>query len=365
MKKAILHIGTEKTGTTSIQKFLFQNRSRLLLSGNLFPATAGFISNQRLVVYGKNAPEADLAGPSLDVDDPVALAQWKEQFVQEHCAEIMAFHQRQAADSTVIYSSEHLQSRLTSVDEIKRIARLLRPMFDDLRIVVYLRRQDKYALSAHSTSVRGGDVKDFAFEAIDAAGPYYNYRKLLENWSEVFGEEALTVHIFERSRLCGGDVVSDFCRIAGIDNDSPGLEMPEPENEALSQTALAILRRFNSLAANDPRLNGLGKQQLRPFLIERVQAIDDEWGRMLPGRAQAISFHEHFAADNQWIADHWLEGQGFDQSFSEYPEQAIEIPQLEGIDERLDELIGSFSSWRHGVAGRMGQAVKQHLGKTG
>ena len=56
MKRAILHIGTEKTGTTSIQKFLFQNRRKLLSSGTLFPESAGYISNQRLVVYGKNAP---------------------------------------------------------------------------------------------------------------------------------------------------------------------------------------------------------------------------------------------------------------------------------------------------------------------
>jgi hypothetical protein len=83
MKRAILHIGTEKTGTTSIQKFLYENRIKLGASGMLFPASAGFISNQNLVVYGKQAPESDLAPPSLDVNDATELAAWKEKFAQE------------------------------------------------------------------------------------------------------------------------------------------------------------------------------------------------------------------------------------------------------------------------------------------
>jgi capsular polysaccharide export protein len=37
----ILHIGTTKTGSTSLQNFLFSNRARLLEKGILFPE-AGF-----------------------------------------------------------------------------------------------------------------------------------------------------------------------------------------------------------------------------------------------------------------------------------------------------------------------------------
>lgn len=37
MSKVVLHIGTEKTGTTSIQHFMSQNRQALLAKGIVYP----------------------------------------------------------------------------------------------------------------------------------------------------------------------------------------------------------------------------------------------------------------------------------------------------------------------------------------
>jgi len=51
MKKAILHIGTEKTGTTSIQLYLYENRARLARQGYLFPETCDYLSSRKLVVF--------------------------------------------------------------------------------------------------------------------------------------------------------------------------------------------------------------------------------------------------------------------------------------------------------------------------
>lgn len=376
MKRAILHIGTEKTGTTSIQKFLYENRITLGANGVLFPETAGFISNQNLVVYGKQAPEQDLAPPTLDVNDAAELAAWKEQFVHEHCAEVLAFQQRHQ-DSTLIYSAEHLQSRLTSVSEIKRIARLLRPLFDQVEVVVYLRRQDLYALSAHSTSVRGGNQKGFSFESINGQGPYYNYRLLLENWSEVFGEEALRVRIFERSRLDGNDVVSDFQRLTEMDSLGLDLVRPESVNEALSFTALRLLQEFNKLDQSDSRLLGYAKQDVRSYLLDAVQEIQDSHGRFLPAKLSATAFYENFKSDNQWIADRWLNGSGFDENFDTYPEVFSDEPQIADLDEQLDRLISKFSrsrsghasrkgfAGRKGYASRLGSALKLRLLKAG
>lgn len=344
MKRAILHIGTEKTGTTSIQKFLYENRIKLGAKGILFSETAGYLSNQNLVVYAKKAPESDLAPPSLDVHNRSDLSLWKDQFAVKHSAEVVAFQQRHT-DSTVIYSAEHLQSRLTTISEIKRAARLLRPMFDQIEVLVYLRRQDRYALSAHSTAVRAGGQNDFAFESVNAEGPYYNYRELLENWSEVFGEDAVRVRLFEKSRLIGRDVVEDFQSVTGVDQLDLALAAPDSVNEALSHTALSLLRRFNELQEGDACLNGKSKQQVRPRLLDAVQAIDDDFGKVLPVRASAVAFYERFVKDNQWIADRWLDGEGFDDDFSAYPEKDIELPILENLDSQLEQLIaGLFQS---------------------
>ena len=341
MKRAILHIGTEKTGTTSIQKFLYENRIKLGAKGFLFPESAGYISNQNLVVYGKKAPEADLAPRSLDVSNATELTEWKDRFVQTHCSEILAFQQRHD-HSTVIYSAEHLQSRLTTVGEIKRVARLLRPLFDEVEELVYLRRQDRYALSAYSTAVRGGQQRGFSFETINAQGPYYDYRTLLENWSEVFGESAVRVRLFEKPRLVGSDVVSDFKSVVGINELPIEFVTPESVNEALSYTALSLLRRFNALDSNDPRLLGRAKSATRIRLLEAVQGIQDQHGRMMPPQSQAASFYQRFKEGNQWVANRWLDGIGFDDNFSEYPEHAAESPELPDLELQLDELIAGL-----------------------
>jgi hypothetical protein len=342
MKKAILHIGTEKTGSTSIQQFLFQNRTRLSKMGYLFPETAGYLSNRKLVVYGKRAPEADLAEVPLDVNDPRELAQWKESFVLKHCEEILQFHSRHKNNSTVVYSSEHLQSRLTTTDEIKSVARLLRPLYDEMRVVVYLRRQDRYAMSAHSTAIRGGNSNSFSFENVNGQGPYYNYRELLQNWSGVFGEAAIDVRIFEKGRLQDGDVVCDFRNAMAVDPAAEGLKMPPAENEALSYTAQVILRKFNALPATDWRLTGNDATQARSFLLEKLQSVNDEFGKQLPSRKSADTFYAQFRQDNQWIADRWLKGCSFDESFADYPECKPEVPEVTDAGERLDELLGRY-----------------------
>ena len=342
MKQAILHIGTEKTGSTSIQQFLFQNRTRLSKMGFLFPETAGYLSNRKLVVYGKRAPEADLAEVPLDVNDPRELAQWKETFVLKHCEEVLHFHSRHKSQSTVVYSSEHLQSRLTTVDEIKSVARLLRPLFDEIRVVVYLRRQDRYAMSAHSTAIRGGNRNAFAFENVHGQGPYYNYRELLQNWSEVFGEAAIDVRIFEKDRLQDGDVVSDFRSAMNVDSAAEGLTMPSAENEALSYTAQVILRKFNELPADDMRLVELDANQVRVFLLEKLQSIHDDFGKQLPSRSSAETFYSQFTQGNQWVADRWLRSCSFDESFIDYPETRPDVPEVADATERLDELLDRY-----------------------
>ena len=49
--ECILHIGTEKTGTTSIQKFLATNRTLLKANGVLYPLSPGKVNHIGLEAY--------------------------------------------------------------------------------------------------------------------------------------------------------------------------------------------------------------------------------------------------------------------------------------------------------------------------
>ena len=342
MKQAILHIGMEKTGSTSIQGFLFEHRDLLARRGCLFPSTAGYVSNHRLVTYAKRVPDADLVEAGLDLADPRALADWKERFVAAHCNEVLPWLARRD-DATLLYSSEHMQSRVQDVEEIRRIARFVRPMVDRVRVIVYLRRQDRLALSAYSTTVRGGNSRAFSFASMNHRGPYYDQRALLERWAGVFGESAITARVFERSRLEGGDVVDDFVAAADIGRATGELSRPRSSNEALSWTALSILRAFNARPADDPRLAGLDRGALRRHLLGKLESLEDGLGKVRPPRAEARAFQAHFDEANREVAERWLGGDGFDAAFDEYPEDPGPDPVVEDVEARLDALV---DAWR-------------------
>ena len=61
--------------------------------------------------------------------------------------------------ATAIFCSEHCHSRLTSPSEVDTLRDFLGGFFDDVRVGVYLRRQDQVALSLYSTRLKSGDVE--------------------------------------------------------------------------------------------------------------------------------------------------------------------------------------------------------------
>lgn len=57
--KAILHIGTEKTGTTSFQSFMHRNRDAVLARGVLYPDRLGGDNHRLIATYGLSLSTAD------------------------------------------------------------------------------------------------------------------------------------------------------------------------------------------------------------------------------------------------------------------------------------------------------------------
>src|SRR6056297_3919225 len=144
MRTAYLHIGLEKTGTTSVQIFLRTN-SDLLEKYNL-----EYLGHEeKPYVHGI-------------AHFPIAASFYKEcpDFIplQKHkpSSEILQALSQDAAatDSDIILSCEHFSSRLHNVDNIEAIGAALSPR--KIKVICYLRRQDEQAVSLYSTLVKGG-----------------------------------------------------------------------------------------------------------------------------------------------------------------------------------------------------------------
>lgn len=341
-RNAILHIGTEKTGSTSIQNFLYRNQDPLRAQSVLFPKLCGFVSHHKLVISCQDEPDKNLARISSADVSAEGYQQWLNTFQLKHRIEIEKFHAAAGSHSTVIYSSEHFQSRVRKPNEMERLREFLAEMYDNITVIVYLRRQDKLAISAHNTQVQGGLAKRFSFANANPLGNYYNYLNLVSNWASVFGKDKVNIRLFEKDKMHNGNVVEDFLIQSNIELNFPNMVVPSIENSHLSHTALELLMKFNEQYNGESSINGIPEPRFRQLLIRKLHEVKDEHGKLLPNRALALSFYQQCEAMNKELFDTYLPGQGFDASFSEYPEVDSACPESPS-DELLHELINAVT----------------------
>lgn len=83
-KKLILHIGTEKTGTTSIQKFLNLNKDELLNEGIFYPmgtcGTDNYPNHRKLATACFNLGHEDDSFKSLRLSQD-NFNDWRDSFL--------------------------------------------------------------------------------------------------------------------------------------------------------------------------------------------------------------------------------------------------------------------------------------------
>ena len=313
--RAILHIGTEKTGTTSIQSFLTQNRESLVKFGYAYLKSTGLPSNRKLATYCFNSDRHDDHHVALGIVEPEKREEWRTAFAVDFDQEIKTLSPNV---HTVFISNEQLHSRLFSVEEIGRVKELLHRYFDAVDVYVYLRRQDKMACSLYSTALKCGHSMDQILPNVPDTDHYYNYEVLLDKWNEVFGQSAITVRVFDKKQLISGDLLTDFLEVAkATDLDTSQMVLPGKENESLLPTAQEYLRLSNQVpGAASPKVN----DNVRNTLIPSLETLYGGKPR-LPTRGQAREFYEKFVESNARVAEKWL-GQKylFEDTFSEYPE---------------------------------------------
>ena len=305
MKLCILHLGSEKTGTSSVQKYLGTSRDALLAQGFWYPRS---FTNPGGHVHLRLSAAA-LRDELRDNDSEAAG------FRAEY-ARIM-----EGGRKTAIFSSEFFHSEMRSVESVARLKRFLERFFDRFRLVYYARRQDLMLASMHSTAVKGGWTKDANALAIyESKGRYYfDHRAVCDLWSSQFGAENLVCRIYERDKLANRDIVDDFCAMSGVavDPDRPRVA----SNESLSFETLAALLVLNRSARNEDKV-------LRRRLIMKGNRRNGARIPML-AKKDARRFLSEFEETNRKFFMRYIDkslGEGFTCDFSGFPDTLPEIP---------------------------------------
>ena len=243
--KCILHIGTEKTGTTTIQNFLNLNREKLLEQGFIYTKSTGVDNNRGLAVAAYNSFRRDDFTKEKNIDTDKKLIQLQREIVKKLTREVSSLTSCKK-NNTLIFSSEHIQSRLIDIEEIKRLKDILYKVgATDITILVYLRRPAEIANSLYSTLIKfGGHSKSPYLPKNPLWNNICNHKKTLEKFSSVFGENNIKPRIYENKELVKGSIIDDFRYIAEI-KDAKNYRVPEDSNRSLSFLGIEILRRVN------------------------------------------------------------------------------------------------------------------------
>lgn len=315
--KLILHIGTEKTGTTTIQEFLDINREQLDRQGIAFLRSPGLTNHRKIATYSLDADHIDDHVIELGLQDEIKRKKWKEIFKNEFEQEIKNLPNR---IHTVLISSEQLHSRLHKNSEVNNLFNLVKPLFDTIKIIVYLRRQDKVAVSLFSTACHAGGHR---IEIIDSRprgdNPYYNYLNLVEKWSSIFGKDSIKINLFEKESFYNNDLLQDFSHHINLEY-TPNIIKPGNKNEQLSSKLQSCLLLFNRVY---PKFEN-GKfnrenNQLRFKILNQLQSKYPGKGH-LPSIKKAREFYDLFKTSNDELAKTYFNREIlFSEEFNTYP----------------------------------------------
>lgn len=239
LRKTYLHIGVEKTGTTSIQACMAKNRGALREQGYLYPVAPGQKNHIGIAILAADKPK-DVKG----LRKFVGLAPTAD--LKAYSARMVAALEKEAAESgchTLVLSNEHLSSRVRTAESIALLRDTLLTITESVDIIVYIRRQDEALLSEYSTLVKVASYTK-PFNLRPQGMRKYNYAELLDRWCNAFRREHLSIRLFEHRSLLHGDVIADFRSAIHYPESAP-LENIPPQNRSLDVSCLEYLRRIN------------------------------------------------------------------------------------------------------------------------
>lgn len=282
-----LHIGTQKTGTTSLQHYLAANRERLLERGFLYPSSPGGVNHVGMTAYSRDEAKIDLIRKRCGIESSADVNAYRRRLSRELNDEI-----ENCRPAAVILSNEHLSARVRSSVEIRRVEELCRSFAERVTIVVYLRNQIDYLVSWYNTLVKAGNSKSFDGLGVRRIERQVDYARMLAPWARVFGVENMQARRFESQDMKGGDIVEDFASIVGL--ETKGLARADRLNQSLDFEGLEFLRRFNS---HFPRAKGERGNPERAGVVEFLLARRAGEGFRM-SRAKAAEIEERFRESN-------------------------------------------------------------------
>ena len=298
-KKLYLHIGTEKTGTTSIQKFLKINKQLLAEHGIGVPERLGEEMHYYLQLMSNNDDHIDSFTMNLELsnnhkDRKKLKTAWERNFTQEV---------KESTLKTWIISCETLHSRLQKQEELERLKRILRGIFEEIDIVVYLRdplslnisRMTEQAKAAIKVELPNPDSLGNKFDICD-------HQRTIQRWEDSMGPGNLVVRIFEKESMRNNNVIDDFIDACNLPRCN--YKYPKHKNCSLSKAGLMLLNEINRYV---PR-RWINKKTIpsRALLTQYIQSTMQKGQKFQPCEDDIKMYRRYYEASNEWVREKYF-----------------------------------------------------------
>jgi len=302
MKRCIVHIGMQKSGSASIQRSL-----KGYADGSFYYARLGSPNHGRAML-GLFAPEKLRNGRrfarSPETADPEYAARAARRLEESIAA---------AENRTLLISGEAI-NRMPA-DGLVRMRDYLRDRFDEIDVMGYVRPPGALMSSWFQQRVISGALgRRFRIER-----EYHCYREIFGAFDDIFGRDHVHLRKFDPSAFPGGCVVRDFCTRVGL--DLPASRFIR-RNDSLTGNAVALVYAHRLLGprfghavllpdevrdlGNCLKALGGGKFRFSPEIVAPVlaaQRADIEWMEERLGESLREELGEHQPGDVRGESD--------------------------------------------------------------
>lgn len=312
MKTLYIHIGTPKTGTTSIQNFCGLNREKLKGQGVLYP-----IMNYHYERKSVNRNGHFLIG-TIKENGTRNKEKEKQVFNSEMQYIVDCFKDY----DTILISDESIWWATST--RRKGLWKDLKKHSEQhnyqIKVIVYLRRQDQFMMSRYNQKLKTdfiASTQSFDEYFADMNGRFkcvMDYRERIDNIAKSISKENVIVKRFDRNYFYNGDLNQDFLHILGVKVDDSFQQLKETANTGISVQSGEIKRVLNRLK---PITMAENNKLLK--ILNECEEVLPESNTSLMSTDEVKDFMEQFVDSNESIVDEYI-GDGkplFDYTYKE------------------------------------------------
>lgn len=320
MKTLYVHIGTPKTGTTSIQAWMEKNRGALSRKGFYYPKSFrdyDYVNPRRnghfLIGNPKNG--------SVSEEDTTILydgLKYVTAFFNEYDNIILS-------DESILKASYSYRADLWDI--------LLENASQNnytVKVIVYLRRQDLYLASRYNQLVKKGEISsnfpDFVHMLQTSPVDILDYEKQIRRLASYFSGDNLIVKRFSRDAFYQGDLIADFLQIIGATYDEDFAVPAADSNVSLPDNLAEIKRIANSL----PNITSAEKAFFRDMMFSCRKHCEHDYPCRPFSPDEAQDLLDQYRDGNERIAAEFIrDGKPmFDYAVDNLPKYSLNNPYM-------------------------------------